>query len=295
MRKVAKMHIFVTGATGWIGGALAGMLLDAGHGVTGLVRDPEKAKALVTRGLRPLVGTLDEHAKLYAAAAEADAVVHLAFNHDFSQFAKNAEQDRRAIEAMGEALVGSPRPMLVTTGLLGLPRQAQEKDLGPQNNPRHSESTARALLAKGVRAATVRLPPSVHGIGDHGFLPIIIAAARQHGVSGYLGDGNNCWGGVHRDDAARVFLLALEQGAREPIYHAVAETGVPFRDIASVVGRRLGLPVREVQPDHFGWFAKMAQGELSAVSEQTRAKLGWSPKQVGLLADLDQSEYFSAL
>jgi nucleoside-diphosphate-sugar epimerase len=184
--------------------------------------------------------------------------------------------------------------MLVTTGLVGLPHHAKEADIGQQNGPRHSETTARVLAAQGVRVATMRLPPSVHGIGDHGFLPIIIAAARPNGVSGYLGDGSNFWGGVHRDDAARAFLLALEHGARDPVYHAVAESGVPFRDVAAVVGRRLGLPVREVQSDHFGWFARMAQAELSAISEQTRARLGWSPKQAGLLTDLDQPDYFAA-
>lgn len=288
------MQVFVTGATGWIGSALVAQLLDAGHQVTGLVRDANKASALCARGLRPLVGNLDELAKLRSAAAEADAVAHLAFNHDFSRFAENAEQDRRAIEAMGETLVGSQRPMLVTTGLLGLPHHAKEADTEQQRGPRHSEVTARALAARGVRIATVRLPPSVHGLGDHGFLPIVIAAARQHGVSGYLKDGSNCWGGVHRDDAARAFFLALEHGAREPIYHAIAEPGIPFCDIAAVVGRRLNLPVRKVQDDHFGWFARLAQAELSAVSAQTQAKLGWSPKGVGLLADLDQPGYFSA-
>lgn len=287
------MRIFLTGATGWVGGALAAQLCQAGHQVTALVRSPEKAGPLVAQGVTLTPGTLDDLDKLAEEAKAADAVVHTAFHHDFSRYAESAEQDKRAIEAMGEALVGTPRPMLVTSGLLGLPRDASEQDLVAQQSARQSEVAARALAARGVRAGTVRLPPSVHGLGDHGFLPIVIAAARKHGVSGYLGEGKNRWAGVHRDDAARVFLLALEQGAKEPVYHALGERGVAFRDIAEVIGRRLKLPVAQVEPEHFGWFAQIAQAEASGSSEQTRAKLGWKPSGPGLLADLDQPGYFA--
>lgn len=286
------MHVFLTGSTGWIGNSLTKQLLRAGHQVTGLVRDASKAKPLIDRGLKPLIGTLDELHKLRTGASDADAVVHLAFNHDFSQFAENAKQDRRAIEAMGQALAGSERPMLVTTGLLGLPIRAKESDKVQPGTIRQSEDAALGLAAQGIRISTVRLPPTVHGLGEHGFLSIVIAAARQHGVSGFLQDGSNCWAAIHRDDAARIYLLALERGARDAVYHAVAESAVPFFDIAAVVGRRLGLPSRAVQAEHFGWFAKIAGEDLSATNQHTRNILGWSPEQPGLLADLDQPDYF---
>ncbi|MCY1295772.1 hypothetical protein D9M70_451290 [compost metagenome] len=221
-------------------------------------------------------------------------MIHTAFNHDFSKFIENAEQDRRVIEALGGALEGSNRPLLVTSGLSGLPRGATEADLPNPASPRKSEEAARAVAARGVRAATVRLAPSVHGLGDHGFVPILIRTAQQKGVSAYLGEGENCWAGVYRRDAARVYRLALEQGVTESVYHAVADEAVPFKAIAEVIGSRLGLPVESRDREHFGWFANMAGADMSVSSARTRELLGWKPEGPNLLADLDQPGYYAS-
>jgi len=291
------MHVFVTGATGWVGSVVVKDLLGAGHRVTGLARSEEKAAPLAASGAQVLRGTLDDLDLLHGAAAAADAVIHTAFNHDFSKFAANAEQDRRAIEALGAALEGSARPLLVTSGLalLAQGRAATEADVPAAHAsvPRQSEAAARALIARGVRAATVRLPPSVHGLGDHGFMPILIRLARETGVSAYLGEGANRWAATHREDAGRLYRLALEQGATEAAYHAVAEEGIAFKEIATVIGRRLNLPVEPREAGHFGWFAAFAGMDMSASSTRTRALLGWHPAQPGLLADLDQPGYFT--
>lgn len=292
------MRVFVTGATGWVGSAVVNELLGAGHRVTGLARAADKAAALAARGVEVRQGTLDDIELLERAAADSEAVIHTAFNHDFSKFAANAEQDRRAIEALGGVLAGSPRPLLVTSGmaLLAPGRVATEADLPPStpSYPRRSEAAAQALAARGVRAASVRLPPTVHGLGDHGFVPILIRMAREKGVSGYIGEGQNRWPAVHRLDAARVYRLALEAGVTKPVYHAVAEPGVAFKDIATVIGRRLGVPVRSCDREHFGWFADFAGADMAASSELTRALLAWEPAQPALLADLDQPGYFEA-
>lgn len=197
------------------------------------------------------------------------------------------------IEALGSALAGSARPLLVTSGLSGLPSGASEADVPGTAGPRKSEAAARALAQQGVRAATVRLPPSVHGLGDHGFVPILIRLARQTGVSAYLGEGRNCWSGVYRLDAARLYRLALESGVSEPVYHAIADEAVPFRALAEAIGKRLGLPVESRPAEHFGWFAMMAGADMAASSQRTRAVLGWVPEGPGLLADLDQPGYYA--
>jgi nucleoside-diphosphate-sugar epimerase len=291
------MHVFVTGATGWVGAAVVRELLDAGHQVTGLARSADKAAALAGTGAAVLHGTLDDHDTLRRAASAADAVIHTAFNHDFSRFAENAEQDRRAIETLGGALEGSDRLLLVTGGLalLAPGRVATEADLAPTapSYPRKSEAAAIALAERGVRATTLRLSPSVHGLGDHGFIPILIGLAREKGVSAYLGEGLNRWPGVHRLDAARLYRLVLEHGATEPAYHAVADEGVPFRDIAAVIGRRLGLPVEPRGREHFGWFADFAGADMPASSRRTRSLLGWEPSGPDLLIDLDQPGYYA--
>lgn len=290
------MHVFVTGATGWVGSVVVKELVEAGHQVTGLSRSEDKAAALAAIGAKILRGTLDDLDALRSAASAADAVVHTAFNHDFSNFAANAEQDRRAIEVMGGALEGSDRPILVTAGvaLVAPGRVATEQDvpLFDPAWPRKSEEMAIALTARGVRASTVRLAPSVHGLGDQGFIPILIGLAREKGVSAYVGEGYNRWPGVHRLDAGRLYRLAVEQGATERAYHGVAEEGIAFRDIAEVIGRRLGLPVESRPAEHFGWFAQFAALDMAASSAHTRNVLGWKPTSAGLLADIDQPGYF---
>ena len=290
------MHVFVTGATGWVGSAVVEELLAAGHQVTGLSRSEDKASALNAAGAQVLRATLDDLDALRSAASAADAVIHTAFNHDFSRFAENAEQDRRAIETLGSVLAGSDRPLLVTSGLARLApgRVATEADL-PESFPRKSEAAANALAERGVRAATIRLAPSVHGVGErHGFIPILIRLAREKGVSAYLGEGLNRWAGVHRLDAARLYRLVLEGGATDPVYHAVADEGVPFKEIAGVIGRQLGLPVEPREREHFGWFADFAGGDMAASSERTRTRLGWQPTGPDLLTDIDQPGYFDS-
>jgi len=292
------MNIFITGATGWVGSAVTQELVSSGHQVTGLTRSDEKAAALAAMDVKVLRATLDDLDVLRDAASKADAVIHTAFNHDFlndgfASFMACCEQDRRVIEALGSALEGSGRPLLVTSGLAGLARGANEADLPNPASPRKSEATARALAERGVRAATVRLAPSVHGLGDYGFVPMLIRLAREKGVSAYLGQGQNCWAGVHRQDAGRVYRLALEQGVTESVYHAVADEAVPFKDIAEVIGRRLGLPVEPRDREHFGAFAHFVGGDMSVSSSHTRKILGWTPTKPDLLADLNQAGYYA--
>lgn len=291
------MRVFVTGATGWVGSAVVDELLGAGYQVTGLARSDEKAVALAASGAAVRRGTLDDLDTLRSAAAAADAVIHTAFNHDFSRFAENAAQDRRAIETLGRALEGTDRPLIVTSGvaLLAPGRVATETDLAPSDPsfPRRSEAAARALAEHGVRTSTIRLAPSVHGVGErHGFIPILIRTARETGVSAYLGDGLNRWPGVHRLDTARLYRLVLEHGATEPAYHAIADEGVTLRAIATVIGHRLGLPVESRGRGHFGWFAAFAGADMPASSERTRSRLGWQPSGPDLLSDIDQSGYY---
>ena len=291
------MRVFVTGSTGWVGSAVVEELVGAGHQVTGLARSQNKTAALEAAGAEVLRGTLDDLDILRSAASAADAVIHTAFNHDFSKFAENAEQDARAIEILGAALEGSDRPLLVTGGVAlvapgGVATEADVPAFNP-SFPRKSEMAARALAERGVRAATIRLSPSVHGLGDHGFIPILVGLAREKGVSAYVGDGLNRWPGVHRLDAARLYRLALERGATEPAYHGVADEGVPFRQIAEVIGRQLGVPVESRGREHFGWFADFAALDMPASSARTRSLLGWEPTGPDLLTDIDQPGYYA--
>jgi nucleoside-diphosphate-sugar epimerase len=296
------MRVFVTGATGFVGTAIVQELLSAGHKVLGLARSEAGASALAAAGAEVHRGELSDLDGLRRAAAAADGVIHTAFNHDFSRFAENAAEDRRAIEALGEALEGSDRPLLATSGLAGLAhgRLAVETDLAPAPSagfPRATEAAVAAVAARGVRAAAVRLPPSTHGAGDHGFVPILIDIARRTRVSAYVGEGLNRWPATHRFDAARLFRLALEAAAAGGPYHAIAEEGVVFKAIAETIGRGLNLPVASVSPEdaagHFGWFAMFAGIDAAASSERTRAQLGWAPVQPGLLVDMAASGYFA--
>jgi len=292
------MRVFVTGATGFVGSAVVADLIAAGHSVTGLARSDAGAATLTAMGAAVHRGSLEDHDSLRSGAAASDGVLHLGFNHDFSKFQENCELDRRAIMALGEELKGSERPLIVTSGvaLLAPGRLATEDDLSARHFPRVSEAAAEDLMAQGIRAGIVRLPPTTHGEGDHGFVPRLIAIAREKGTAAYIGDGNNRWPAAHRVDAARVYRLALEQGARTMRYHAIAEEGLPFRAIAEVIGKRLGVPVVSKSPDeaeaHFGWFARFAAIDVPTSSAKTRAALGWQPKEKGLIEDLDQPYYF---
>jgi nucleoside-diphosphate-sugar epimerase len=292
------MRVFVTGATGFVGSAVVRDLIAAGHRVTGLARTDDGAAAITAMGAEVHRGSLEDHASLRSGAAASDGVLHLAFNHDFSKFTENCELDRQAILALGEELKGSERPLIVTSGvaLLAPGRLATEDDAAARHFPRVSEATAEDLMQQGVRAGIVRLPPTTHGEGDHGFVPRLIAIAREKGAAAYLGDGNNRWPAAHRFDAARVYRLALEQGASSGHYHAIAEEGVPFKVIAEVIGKRLGVPVVSKSADeaeqHFGWFARFAAVDVPTSSAKTRAALGWAPKEKGLIEDLDQPYYF---
>ena len=306
------MRVCVTGASGWIGSAVVPELIGAGHQVVGLARSDASAAALTAAGAEVRHGTLDDLDGLRSAARASDGVIHLAFKHDLAfsgDFPAAAEADRRAIEAFGEALAGSDRPFLIASGTLGLApgRVATERDM-PDLDPYTSTSTggpsaraanARTTLAfasRGIRSSVVRLPPTVHGDGDNGFMAFLVGIAREKGVSGYIGDGTNQWPAVHRFDAARLFRLGLESAPAGSVLHAVADEGVQIRDIAEVIGRHLELPVSAISPEdageHFGFLAGFLGLDSPASSTLTRELLGWQPTHPGLIEDLDQGYYF---
>ena len=293
------MRVFVTGATGFIGTAVVRELIDAGHQVVGLARSEVAAKSLVAAGADVHRGSLEDLESLRSGAAAADGVIHTAFIHDFNNYAPAADADRHAVETLGGTLEGSDRPLVVTSGTLLVQRTgalATEEDASNPNFPRKSEEVAIALAARGIRASVLRLSPSVHGNGDHGFVPHLISVAREKGVSAYIGDGLNRWPTVHRLDAARLYRLMLEKGSAGASYHGVADEGVPTREIAEAIGRGLNVPVvsksSEEAADHFGWIARFFGIDGPASSALTRQRLGWRPVQPGLIADLTAAHYF---
>ncbi|WKE67925.1 SDR family oxidoreductase [Streptomyces sp. WP-1] len=303
------MRVFVTGASGWIGSAVVPELIGAGHQVVGLARSDASAQALTAAGAEVVRGSLDDLDVLRAAAAGSDGVIHLAFKHDVAfsgGFQSAAEADRRAVDVLTEALAGSDRPFVLASGLAGLKpgRVATEQDMPvvEGDSPILIRAvTAQAVLAcaeRGVRSSVVRLSPTCHGDGDNGFMASLIGTAREKGVSGYPGEGANRWPAVHRLDAARLFRLAVEKAPAGTVLHGAAEEGVPLREIAEVIGRRLKLPTASVGAEdlagHFGWLSGFVGLDAPASSAATRALLDWEPTGPALLADLEEGHYFRA-
>lgn len=306
------MKVFITGASGWIGSAVVLELIGAGHQVVGLARSDTSAVALSAAGAQVQRGTLDDLDVLSGAAAAADGVINLAFNHDIAfsgGFQAAADSERRAVETFGEVLAGSDRPLVIASGMLGLVsgRVATERDGhdsitagvaaggGPQTRRATAEFTL-ALASRGVRSSIVRLAPTNHGDGDNGFMKILVDIARAKGVSGYVGDGSQRWPAVHRLDSAHLFCLALEKAPAGSTLHAAADEGVPTRAIAEVIGRHLDLPVVSIAPEdsaqHFGWIGATLAIDSPVSSALTRDLMGWQPTQLGLIDDLDQGHYF---
>ena len=297
------MRVFLTGASGWIGSVVARELVEAGHSVVGLVRSPAKAETARAEGVEPVIGTLGDLDILRENASEADGVIHTAFGLDISRIDELAAEDAKAIEAFGEVFEGSSRPIVVTDGFIqsdgGMAFESDRPALKP-DFPRASQQTAFALAERGLHASVVRNPRSVHGQGEtHGFVPMLAAVARQKGFAGYIGEGDNLWPAVHRRDAARLYRLALERGARGEAYHNVAEQGVPYRAIAEAIGRQTGLPARSLTPeeaeDHFGPLAMWVGNNGPVSNAWTRDTLGWTPAHLGIVADIERPDYSSAM
>jgi nucleoside-diphosphate-sugar epimerase len=297
------MRIFVTGATGFIGSAIVRELRQAGHDVVGLARSDAAAETLANAGATAHRGDLSDPASLAAAARACDGVIHTAFIHDFTRFDASVATDRAAVTALLDALEGTDKPFVTTsvTALLSSAgRIGTERDVAIQGSTHTQRAAAEAMVLaaadRGVRTSAVRLPPSVHGAGDYGFVPMLIATARRTGFAGYVGDGANRWPAVHRFDAARLYRLALENAAPATVLHAVAEEGVPMRAIAETIGAGLGLPVRSLTPEegsaHFDWFVHFIAMDNPASSAITRETLGWTPQQPELLTDMRENGYF---
>ena len=299
-QKNKNMRVFVTGATGFIGTAIVRELISAGHQVLGLARSDAAASALTAAGAEVHRGDLEDLDSLRSGAAASDGVIHAGFIHDFTRFKEVCEVDKVAIETISKVLAGSDRPLVVTSGTaLVSPGSLATEDIIPPFNPawpRASEQAADAAAALGVRASVIRLSPSVHGEDDlHGFVPILVNAAREKGVSAYIGEGHNRWNAVHRLDAAHLYRLALEHAVAGRRFHAVGEESIPYKAIAEAIGKQLHIPVTSLSPEaaatHFGWFAGFAGIDCPASSKLTQEQLNWHPKQSTLLADLEQGIY----
>jgi nucleoside-diphosphate-sugar epimerase len=294
------MRVFVTGASGFIGSAVVAELVNAGHDVIGLARSDQAASAVQAAGAEPHRGALDDLESLRSGAAAADGVIHTAYIHDFSRMADSARADLLAVETLATELEGSGRPLVITTGtaLIKPGQVATEEDSADSDaHPRlRAEDAAKAFAARGVRASIVRPGASVHGEGDHGFVPVLIGIARDKGVSAYIGDGANRWPAVHRLDAANLYRLALENAPAGSVLHAIADGGIPTREIAEVIGRHLELPVVSIAPEdageHFGWMGMFFGIDAPASSALTQERLGWRPTHLGLIDDLELGHYF---
>ena len=291
------MRVFVTGATGFVGGAVVRELLDSGHQVLGLARSEESADRLAKAGAEVQRGSLEDLDALRAGASASDGVIHTGFIHDFSNYAACVAIDLSAVKALTETLAGSDRPLVISSVMSHGPTEDHIPDLAthPELPRLPAELATLAAAERGVRASAIRLP-QVHGEGDHAFVPALIDIARTKGVSAYPGEGTNRWAAVHREDAALLYRLALENAPAGSVLHAVADEGVPVREIAEVIGKRLGLPVTSVPVEeagaHFGWLGHFVSSDLVGTSALTRERFGWTPTRIGLLADVDHDYYF---
>jgi nucleoside-diphosphate-sugar epimerase len=286
------MRVFLTGATGFIGTAVARELIGAGHTVLGVARTEEGAKTLAAHGVEPHIGDLTDHASFISGAKACDAVAHCAFIHDFSKFMENIEIEKATVTAMLAALEGSGKPLVITSGvaLLAPGQTATEANDAARQGRGETEGMVRDAASRGLKTAVIRLPPITHQDGDGGFLGPLVAIAKEKGKAGYIGDGANRWPAGNRADAAVLYRLALEKGEPGAAYHAVGDEGVPARDIAGAIGKRLNLPVEAVAPEaaiaHFGWLGMFAGVDMPATSHITQEKLGWKPTHAGLIEDI---------
>ncbi|HEY0217373.1 MAG TPA: SDR family oxidoreductase [Cellulomonas sp.] len=295
------MRVFVTGASGWIGSAVVPELLAAGHDVVGLARSDASADALTAAGVGVLRGDLDDLASLRAGAEAADAVIHLAFNHDFSDYVGAGRTERAAVETFGDTLAGTGKPFLFASGMAGtapgvlLTEDAPRPADDPAAPRGGGEALALSFVDRGIRPVSLRFSPTVHGEGDHGFTAVLAGVARERGTAAYVGDGSNRWPAVHRRDAAHLVRLAVEHADEVSVVHAVAEQGIPTREIAEALGGALDVPVSSVAPEaaveHFGWIGRFFSADIPASSALTRERLGWEPTHPTLLEDIAAGHY----